>query len=121
MGTIDADLAGLDTCDLVTTGRVTGQPHHVEIWFALRGDTLYLLSGGGRSADWVRNLERDRAAAVELGGRTFRGRARVLAGGGDEADLARRLLYDKYAPRYEGSLERWRADALPVAVDLDAT
>ena len=43
-------LAGEDFCYLTTTGRVTGRPHEIEIWFALDGATLYMLSGGrGRS------------------------------------------------------------------------
>ena len=33
-----------DFCYLTTTGRVTGQPHTIEIWFAVGGRTLYMLS-----------------------------------------------------------------------------
>jgi hypothetical protein len=36
-----------------------------------------------------------------------------------EDERARRLLFEKYAPRYSGDLHRWRREALPVAVDLD--
>lgn len=43
--------------------------------------------------------------------------ARVVLEEG-EAGRARRLLYEKYSRRFEGSLERWRDSALPVAVDL---
>jgi hypothetical protein len=43
-------------CYLTTTGRVSGRPHTIEIGFARRGSTLYLLSSGGDRADWVRNL-----------------------------------------------------------------
>ena len=28
-----------DFCYLTTTGRVTGEPHEIEIWFAVDGDT----------------------------------------------------------------------------------
>ncbi len=35
-----------DFCYLTTRGRVSGRPHEIEIWFALEGRTLYLLSGG---------------------------------------------------------------------------
>ena len=58
-------------CYITTTGRVTGRPHPVEIWFALDGATLYLLSGGGRRSDWVRNLERHSEVSVRIGGRTL--------------------------------------------------
>src|SRR5688500_2310587 len=50
------DLSGLADepfCYVTTTGRVTGQPHTIEIWFAVRNRTLYLLAGGGHRADWV--------------------------------------------------------------------
>ena len=45
-----------DFCYLTTRGRVTGEPHEIEIWFAIHGDTLYLLAGAGDRSDWVRNL-----------------------------------------------------------------
>ncbi len=42
----DPALAGEQYCYLTTTGRVTGRPHTIEIWFALDGGTLYMLAGG---------------------------------------------------------------------------
>ena len=33
-------------CYLTTMGRVTGNPHQIEIWFGSKNNTLYLLSGG---------------------------------------------------------------------------
>ena len=41
-------------CYLTTRGRVTGRPHRIEIWFAIDGETLYMLSGGGERSDWSR-------------------------------------------------------------------
>jgi deazaflavin-dependent oxidoreductase (nitroreductase family) len=106
-------------CYLTTTGRVSGRPHTIEIWFARRGATLYLLSGGGDRSDWVRNLRADPAVAVRVGGRGFRARARVVEDGGED-ELARRLVSGKYQPGYGGDLSGWRRAALPVAVDLEA-
>ena len=109
-----------DSCSLRTRGRSTGRPHEIEIWYARHGDRLYLLAGGGRSADWVRNLEAHPAAVVGLDGQAFAATGRVLDGyeDGDEAELARGLVFDKYQPRYDGSLEEWRVRALPVVIDL---
>src|SRR5919198_4125925 len=45
--------AELDYAYLTTTGRVTGRPHEIEIWFALHAGTVYVLSGGGDRSDWV--------------------------------------------------------------------
>jgi deazaflavin-dependent oxidoreductase (nitroreductase family) len=113
-----AHLAGEQYCYLTTRGRVTGRPHRIEIWFAIDRRTLYMLSGGGRSSDWVKNLLHCSAAAVEVGGARFDGRARIVVDPA-ERGRARALVYDKYAPSYGGDLTRWRRSALPIAVDLE--
>lgn len=108
--------AGEDFCYLTTTGRVTGRPHRIEIWFALDGATVYLLAGGRRS-DWVRNLVHAPSVTLDLADRSYPATARVVADPVEQR-RARTLLYEKYTPRYRGSLEQWRDAALPVAVDL---
>lgn len=109
-----------DFCYLTTRGRRTGRPHEIEIWFALDGHTLYLLSGGGEGSDWVRNLRADPAVAVRLRDTTYDAGARVVDEG-EESERGRTLVFDKYQPRYGGSLERWRRESLLVAVDLAET
>jgi deazaflavin-dependent oxidoreductase (nitroreductase family) len=104
-------------CYLTTSGRVTGRPHRIEIWFALDGDTVYLLSGGRDRSDWVRNLRRTPEVTVELGTGLFSGRARVVDDVAED-ERARALVHDKYASSYGGDLAGWRVSALPVAVDL---
>jgi deazaflavin-dependent oxidoreductase (nitroreductase family) len=96
-----------DFCYLTTTGRVTGEPHTIEIWFALDGRTLYMLSGN-HSSDWVKNLLRAPDIAVRLGEMMFVGRARVVAQANEDA-LARRLVLEKYVPRSSDDLARWVA------------
>src|SRR5258706_16068302 len=105
-----------DFCYLTTTGRVTGRPHTIEIWFALDERTLYMLSGS-HSSDWVKNLLRASEVALRLGETTFVGRARVVAQAAEDA-LARRLVLAKYVPRSSDDLVGWGRMALPVAVDL---
>ena len=105
-----------DFCYLTTVGRVTARPHEIEIWFALEGHTLYMLSGGRYRSDWVRNLRHNPEVTVRISGERFDGQARVVEGI-EEDDLARRLLVEKYE-REPGSLANWRRTALPVAVDL---
>ena len=115
------DLGDRPFCYLTTIGRVSGRPHTIEIWFALDGRTLYLLSGGGGRSDWVRNLRRHPEVTVRLGRRDAAevpGTARVVEPGSDEDELARRLVVAKYQPSYGGDLSSWRRSALPVAVDL---
>lgn len=110
-------LAGEAFCYLTTTGRTSGRPRTIEIWFAIRGQTLYMLAGGGSRSHWVRNLQVQPEVGVRLAGRDLQGHARVLQGGAEEA-LARRLLVDKYQPSYGGDLSGWGRTSLPVAVDL---
>jgi deazaflavin-dependent oxidoreductase (nitroreductase family) len=108
-------------CYLTTTGRASGRPHTIEIWFALQDHTLYLLSGGGDRSDWVRNLLTRPEVTVRLGRRdaaALDGRARLVEAGSDEDELARRLVTGKYQPGYGGDLSGWRRSSLPVAVDL---
>ena len=109
-------LADEDFCYLTTTGRVTGAPHEIEIWFSLVPETraLYVLSGGGDRSDWVKNLHRN--PEVRIAGERFGGQARE-ARDTDEDELARRLLVEKYESS-PGRLENWRRTALPVVVDL---
>ena len=114
------DVDGDDFCYLTTRGRVTGEPHEIEIWFARSGPTLYLMSGGGDRSDWVRNLRAEPAVTVRIRDVTYDAIARVVEPGTDEDVRARTLVYDKYQPRYSGSLDGWRDASLPVAIDLQS-
>lgn len=62
------DSASLPVCYLTTVGRTSGQPHRIEIWFLPCGQDVYLLSGNGTSADWVRNLRASSGVVLELPG-----------------------------------------------------
>ena len=95
---------------------MTGHPHEIEIWFSIERETLYMLSGGGDRADWVKNLNREPAVTVRISGEELKGRARLVEDA-EEDGLARRLLVEKYE-RSPDSLSDWRQRALPVAVDL---
>jgi deazaflavin-dependent oxidoreductase (nitroreductase family) len=118
MPELDPVLAGEDYCYLTTTGRASGLPREIEIWFGLAGTTLYMLSGGRDRSDWVRNLVRTPEVRVRIEDRAFDGRARIVSDTQEDA-VARRLLLDKYGPGYGGDLSEWGRTALPVAVDLD--
>ncbi len=111
--------ADADYCYITTAGRVTGRPHTVEIWFGLRGRTLYVLAGGGRRADFVRNAMKTPDVAVRIGtrrSREFQSTARVVTAS-DEDALARTLLLEKYAGAGD-DLDEWGRTALPLAFDL---
>jgi len=111
------DVATEAFCYLTTTGRVTGEAHRIEIWFAAAPDrdTIFMLAGGRERSDWVQNLIADAACSVEIGTVVFDGRGHVIEGADDEP-LARDLVHQKY--RHADDLDEWRDAALPVAVDV---
>ena len=63
---------------LTTTGRVSGRPRRIEIWFTRHEGRYYLVAEHGRRAQWVQNLLADPAVRVRVGARSMRGRARVV-------------------------------------------
>jgi deazaflavin-dependent oxidoreductase (nitroreductase family) len=114
------ELGGEEYAYLTTRGRRTGRPHTIEIWFALVGTTVWMISGGGTSSDWVANLLADPAVTVRIGDRTLTGRARTDAGDAGDTAVARRLLAARYQGWDEGRpLSKWATAGLAVAVDLD--
>lgn len=114
-------LADEDYCYITTTGRVTGKPHEIEIWFGLRGDSIYLLSGGGNKSDWVKNMRAQPQVKVRIAKHNFTGHVR-FALEAEEESQARRILATKYQGWREGrKLSEWARTALPVAIELKTT
>jgi deazaflavin-dependent oxidoreductase (nitroreductase family) len=113
-------LADQDVAYLTTIGRKSGKPHRIEIWFAIDSRRLYLLSGGGDAADWIRNIRRNGRVRVQVGSRTVTARARIARRGAEDR-RARELLDAKYMDWKPGKrLSAWAHDAVPVAIDLPA-
>src|SRR5215831_14710773 len=106
-------LAEEDFCYLTTTGRVSGRPHTIEIWFALHEHTLYMLSGARDRSDWVKNALRSPAVQVKINEMVFSGQARVVNESEEDA-LARKLVTGKYTPRSSDDLSDWSRTSLPV-------
>jgi deazaflavin-dependent oxidoreductase (nitroreductase family) len=63
---------------LTTTGRLSGQPRQIEIWFTERDGRYYLVAEYGERAGWVQNLRTDPRVTVRVGERVFAARARVV-------------------------------------------
>ena len=106
-------------CYLTTTGRVTGNPHEIEIWFGLNDRTLYLLSEGRDKSDWVRNLMKTPAVTIRILRKKFRGTARLVTDRNEEM-MVRQMLATKYEQwRVGQSFSHWARAALVVGIDLD--
>ena len=63
---------------LTTTGRHSGQPREIEIWFTARAGRYYVISEHREEAAWVRNLTAEPRVQVRVDARTFPARARVV-------------------------------------------
>ncbi len=116
----EAELADLDYCYVTTTGRNSGRPHTIEIWFALHEGRAYLLSGGGDQSDWVRNIRVNPTVGLRIGDQDFLARSYVVSDP-EEDGLARDLLVGKYSSRYSGDLKEWRRTSLPIAIELPSS
>ncbi len=111
----------VDCCYLTTTGRRSGRPHQIEIWFGVIGRTLYLISGNGPTADWYLNLVAEPGVRVRIGAETREGTARVVS---DPAERRRvgDLMGAKYVwggdPDIGLTHDAWCYDVPAVAVDF---
>ena len=63
---------------LTTTGRRTGRPREIEIWFTQRGGRYYLVAEHRERAQWVKNLMAEPRVAVRVGRHAFAAQARVV-------------------------------------------
>ena len=112
------NLSAEDYCYLTTQGRVSGRPHEIEIWFGVKENSLYLLSGGGEEADWVKNLLKEPSVTVRIIEHTFAGTARLVHNAQEDM-MARYMLAEKYQEWNEGkTLSDWARTALVIGIDL---
>ena len=104
-------------CHSTTTGRSTGRPRGLEIWFTALGDSLYLISGGGAGADWVQYLRRPGGGRA-VGDQTIPVIGRAPVHPGEERTVAVDHLFDKYGEQVTGTREDWHRTAFLVALDI---
>jgi deazaflavin-dependent oxidoreductase (nitroreductase family) len=114
---VDAPLDAEAFCYLTTTGRRSGEPHEIEIWFTAVGRSLYLISGGRDRSDWVKNLVASPVASVRVGAATYPVTGRVPVHPGEERTTAVEHLHRKYGDQVSGTLDDWQRDAFIIALD----
>jgi deazaflavin-dependent oxidoreductase (nitroreductase family) len=93
---------------LTTTGRNSGLPREIEIWFVEVGGKYYILAEKFHEANWVRNIEKNPRVRVRVGDRSFEATARALdrERDADAWKMAQDLEREKYG---------W-GDGLPVEI-----
>jgi len=95
---------------LTTSGRKTGLPREIEIWFVEWNGNLYVLAEHGLKAHWVQNVLANSSVTIRVSRERWKATGRVLDSGRD-ADLytqVQALARDKYG---------W-GDGLPVEFRL---
>lgn len=117
MENVLSTLAGQDYCYLTTTGRVSGRPHEIEIWFVAGDSSIYLMAGNHRS-DWVLNVGKDPHVTVRIAKQKFQGTVHVVDE--PEEEMATRYrMAEKYQEWEDGRvLSEWARTALVVRIDL---
>jgi deazaflavin-dependent oxidoreductase (nitroreductase family) len=119
-GALPEAFAKRSLCYLTTIGRVSGNLHEIEIWFAVRNDKVYILSGGRDRSDWVKNIAKTPGIRIRFDDQTFTGVGRIVAPDEPEDRVAREALMTKYYGWHEGQpLNSWATESLPVAIRLD--
>ena len=71
---------------LTTTGRRSGQPREIEIWFTHRAGRFYVIAEHTTS-QWVQNLRTDPNVQVRVAGKAFAAQARILSSKTDSRAL----------------------------------
>jgi len=115
-----SQLSKEDYCYLTTTGRKSGLPREIEIWFGVNGNSLYLLAGGEDKSQWVKNLLANPNVTVRIAKHNFNGIARIVSEEKEDT-MARYMLAGKYQGWKEGKpLSDWGRTALVVGIELSA-
>jgi deazaflavin-dependent oxidoreductase (nitroreductase family) len=71
-----SNLDGEQYLYLTTSGRRSGLPREIEIWFTCRGDRFYVIAEYPTS-NWVQNLQAHPKVRVRVAGREFSAKARI--------------------------------------------
>ena len=108
------------TIDITTTGRQSGRPRRLEIWFHNLDGRIYITGLPGRR-DWYANIVANPEFTFHLK-QTVQadppGRARPIADEQERRDVLERIL--ERLDRAD-QLERWVQEAPLVEVELDGT
>jgi deazaflavin-dependent oxidoreductase (nitroreductase family) len=95
---------------LTTTGRKTGKPREIEIWFVEREGRLYVLTEFPERSNWYRNIIADPSVIVRIGKRRWAATGRLLVL--EVEETLYREVQDQCREKYD-----W-GDGTPVELEL---
>src|SRR2546430_12593707 len=105
-------LQGSNQIEITVTGRTSGRSLSYPIWFALEGNTLYLIPVKGSDTEWYKNLRKTPTIRLEAHGKTLTTTAHLLT---DQTQLDKHL--EKFRDKYERNVKSYYPN-LDVAVDV---
>ncbi len=100
---------------LETTGRRSGLPRQTPVGNGTIDGVFWIVASHGRQADYVRNIEKNPAVRVKIGGRWSNGTATVL--NDDDTEARSRML----PHRMDAAIGRLMAtEPLTIRIDFDS-
>lgn len=112
-----AAIADVEFCYLHTTGRTSGAPHRIEIWFIAHDDGAYLLSNSVE-ADWYRNIEAEPRVTLEIASERRETTARPVDASDPANPVVRPAMVAKYQAGYaQEDLREWSETASLVRIE----
>lgn len=109
-------LAATRTVDLTTTGRRSGNPARIEIWW-FHVDDRFVITGTPGSRDWYANVLADPAVTIHAPFGDFSGRAVII----DDDEFRRRVFTDPAIGWYKSQteLQQLVESAPMIEIELD--
>jgi len=102
---------------LTTKGRKTGNPHTVQLLFALANKKIYL-SHEGTYTDWMKNILKDKRVEFRIGNIQFKGNARI-AKTGESFETGKHALYQKYYGKADSeTINDWFSESTVIEITM---
>lgn len=101
---------------LTVRGRKTNRPYTVKVWFAVGQGVIYVTSGRGSDASWVKNLRHKPEVELQIGDTRLRGRAAWLDPATVESEVLPRFLRKYWLARILRWLGGWYREKFAFAI-----
>jgi deazaflavin-dependent oxidoreductase (nitroreductase family) len=88
--------------EITVTGRTSGRPISLPIWFTLDGQTLYLIPVKGSETEWYKNLRKTPTIQLSAHNKTLTTSARFLT---DQAQLDQVL--ERFREKYGRNVQSY--------------
>ncbi|MBI3757197.1 MAG: nitroreductase family deazaflavin-dependent oxidoreductase [Deltaproteobacteria bacterium] len=111
-------VASQSTVEITTTGRKSGKPHTMPIWFVYDQGHFYLQSGKGGKSDWYLNLKKNPQLSLKIDALTFSGKAKFVEDA-QETERIHGLFSSKYLlARAAGAVGSSIGHGKPIEVEI---